>query len=413
MCPICKRDCGERSRFENHACEPINENVVVAIYQLRDETTYAHSLLKSLTKLQLAKFCTNEKYALSNLWPPISVPFSHRKLSAKYNYKNYCNPSTGAKILIGALKELYESGDSSGLIIHRNIDVMHGIDSIDPVCRIREHVSRPLHQELIVVPEGENYWRCTLNKPPKTSHPKPLDIQKNDRLVVFKMYGKGPKYLYPQHQWPPFLKSGHNLFLNPWMIDWKDLEHMTGLKLEAFWYLVDRLFFIGERDRRKINLPAAVLLARLVMRQNLSLQFLTNMFALKKIQIGNIFKCISISQYAAGNYICRMWTHPQTTDDVLDNYFDHVNSKVDNLHLQIISKFQDPKKLNRLPFVVCMDSKKFSIMKSSDLQYQKRTYYDKKNEHFITLTAMCTLDGTLINYSKPSGHFQASANSLC
>ena len=41
-------------------------------------------------------------------------------------------------------------------------------------------------------------------------------------------------------------------------------------------------------------------------------------------------------------------------------------------------------------------------MKSSDLQFQKRTYYDKKNQHYITLTAACTLDGTIVNFTKPS-----------
>ena len=405
ICPLCKRDLQGRNWFESHLCEPINENLEVANYKVRDETTFVHNLMKDQTTLQMAQFCISEQYCLSNLWPPISVPTNMRKISKKYNYKNYGNPSQGMKILITALKEQCEAGDieglGEGLFLHRNINVYHGNEN-EPICQLRESVTRPNHRELQVEFHGSNEWHVTLLSPPKPRYSTPLDIQKNDHLVVFKTYAKGSKYMYHQHQYPQFKKVGLNLFTRPWMIDYLDLEHMTGLKLEAYWTLVDRLFFMGEKDRRKINLPAAVLLARLIMRQNLSIQMLTNIFALKKTQIGAIFKCISISHYSAGNYISRMWTHPETTNDILDNYFAYVDSKIDRLHHEILSKFSDPKQLNRKPFVICLDSKKFALMKSSDLQFQKRTYYDKKNQHYITLTAACTLDGTIVNFTKPS-----------
>ena len=54
--------------------------------------------------------------------------------------------------------------------------------------------------------------------------------------------------------------------------------------------------------------------------------------------------------------------------------------------LRLIEKFKDPSGKNRKPYCLLIDSTKIPIMKSGDQEVQKRTFYGKKDGHFVTFT---------------------------
>lgn len=65
------------------------------------------------------------------------------------------------------------------------------------------------------------------------------------------------------------------------------------------------LFAAGQYDRKKICLPAMFLLARIMLRKDLSMSFVKNLFALSKTSVCVIFKIVCVTLYQTSNYISR------------------------------------------------------------------------------------------------------------
>lgn len=101
----------------------------------------------------------------------------------------------------------------------------------------------PKARQFTVTVENELYFRVKLADPPNDGKDKELPIDRNNNLIVFKEYQKGAnKNTHRPHRYPASAKKGKNLFMEPWKLDFEDLEVISGLKTLVFWMMVDRLY---------------------------------------------------------------------------------------------------------------------------------------------------------------------------
>ena len=70
-------------------------------------------------------------------------------------------------------------------------------------------------------------------------------------------------------------------------------------------FLTRFLFVAGQYDRKKICLPAMFLLARMMLRKDLTMSFVKTVFSLSKASVAIIFKIVCITLYDTSNYISR------------------------------------------------------------------------------------------------------------
>ena len=127
------------------------------------------------------------------------------------------------------------------LLYSRAIDIHDKNGAL--VKQLREDVLIPKAQQFSVSVENELFFRVKLAKPPTDGNDKELPIDKNNNLIVFKQYQKGTnKNIHRPHRYPASAKKGKNLFLEPWKIDFQDLEVISGLKTLVFWMMIDRLY---------------------------------------------------------------------------------------------------------------------------------------------------------------------------
>ena len=73
------------------------------------------------------------------------------------------------------------------------------------------------------------------------------------------------------------------------------------MRTEYYWKLIDKLESAGESDGYKLNLPAKVLLCRMIIRKKMSITTMRTMFGLSRQQMSNIFKSVNLSHYSVAN----------------------------------------------------------------------------------------------------------------
>ena len=86
---------------------------------------------------------------------------------------------------------------------------------------------------------------------------------------------------------------------NPFSED--QIRKLTGMRTEYYWKLIDKLESAGESDGYKLNLPAKVLLCRMIIRKKMSITTMRTMFGLSRQQMSNIFKSVNLSHYSVAN----------------------------------------------------------------------------------------------------------------
>ena len=73
------------------------------------------------------------------------------------------------------------------------------------------------------------------------------------------------------------------------------------MRTEFFWKLCDKIESANESDGYKLNLPAKVLLCRMIVRKKMSITTMRTMFGLSHQQLGCIFKSVNLAHYSAAN----------------------------------------------------------------------------------------------------------------
>ena len=82
----------------------------------------------------------------------------------------------------------------------------------------------------------------------------------------------------------------------------------------------------------------------------------------------------------------RSWSSETLTEEMKNIQIESLRDTYDPFVLRLIEKFKDPSGQHRKPYVLLIDSTKIPIMKSGDQEVQKRTFYGKKDGHYVTFT---------------------------
>ena len=78
------------------------------------------------------------------------------------------------------------------------------------------------------------------------------------------------------------------------------------------------IYLGGLQNRRKMSLPSMLLMARMILRKDLSMNFVRNCFSISKASISLIFKLVCCCLYQHSNYISRCWSHPDITEVTIE-----------------------------------------------------------------------------------------------
>ncbi len=340
-----------------------------------DKTSKLFEHLESLPEWALHDVCLEQNWIVEGVWPPLCIPDSLRKYSKHLGQFGNRN---GHAYLKRLLQQKILDGKPNSIIIRKNVNAIDEKGAIK--MPLGEEVLLPNRkvQGLKVSDIGNNFALVELTKPPKVTKKRELlnEAQPLNDNVNLKEYQKYRRFKYSPHRWPRSQVKLKNVFANPFMMEEHNLKSFTGLTALQFWTLVDTLGSTGIRPGKPgLSLPAKVLLTLMKLRKGLDNETLSFLFGTTKSNISNNFWRISIHLYDVENPIPRLWSKPGLTNEEIDEVFDQLKAEEDPYFKRLSSFFQDPKGQGRIPFVVCVDSTKLTVDKSTDFKAQKDTHF--------------------------------------
>ena len=171
------------------------------------------------------KVCYSKKFAIPGFFPWFHIPDGGFRTQKNRNWSEFGRVK-GLDECIATLEEQVKCGRPNSLEIDKRIRLIDR--NGDEVGKFDEQILQ-LKSDKLFLEERENHWIVRLYTPPKVENvyfmrPQPLD-NATDLKVYFK-YKKGHEF--SPHRYPPWMTKKSNLLLEPWKLDERSLQVLTG-----------------------------------------------------------------------------------------------------------------------------------------------------------------------------------------
>ena len=182
-----------------------------------------------------------------------------------------------------------------------------------------------------------------------------------------------------------------------------EICYETGVTLESYWKLVDRLKKAGLKDGEELTCEAQTLLYLMKLRQNDSNKRLGNRFGVAENYAERTFKNCMFHHYSeeSGSHpMPRLWSQ-NLDEDQKDALYEQIADTKNRFYQDLIAQFGDPEDRGRRPVVIQIDSTNLLCEKPMDPQCQKKMFYNAKPAHYIKLTNITDLRGQVTYVEQP------------
>ena len=238
-CEICGTSFHEEEKYRLHPCTKHKEaDIDWTTYVLKKpESKVAQFLLTSMRQeFEQADVCSQEKYAISNLWPPVNIiPSWLKREETKNLYQSACN-TQGIFFLNKVLTDRVKHGKSNSLILSKNIRVCD--EDGKTVVFLPESVTKPVSKHFTIKDIDDHTFEISLANPPDCKV-KDQQLDEKTDLTVYQQYSRSKGFSYSPHRYPKQLAKSKNMFLAPYLFEEDLLENLVGLRVEKYWELCD------------------------------------------------------------------------------------------------------------------------------------------------------------------------------